>query len=83
MKTLVGAVAAGLPVLAAMSPAWAHLDPAEHGGIAGDPGHAFGADHVLATIALLAIIGGVAVAVWRWRRNAAAGTLTARSRRLK
>ena len=75
MKAIVSGIA-GLPALIAMSPAWAHLDPIEHG--SGSAGHAFGADHVLATIVLLAVIGGIAVVVWRSRRGAAESTVKQR-----
>ena len=81
MKRLLGhsIVATGGLMLAA-SPAWAHLDPVEHGGFAGAPDHAFGIDHVLATIGLVAIIVGISFAVWRSKRNAAASAVTERRR---
>lgn len=66
MKTRTGTLALGA-LLALSSPAFAHLDPAEHGSfLAGATHPLFGADHVLAMVAVglwAALLGGRAVLI--------------------
>lgn len=62
MKRLIAAAAL---LLATAAPAFAHLDPAEHGSLASGLSHPlFGADHILAMVAVglwAAMIGGRAI----------------------
>lgn len=60
----------GLALISGAADAFAHLDLIEHGGLAGNQSHPFDLNHVLATIAVVALVIGIGIGVRKgWQRS--------------
>jgi hydrogenase/urease accessory protein HupE len=76
IKSQIERAGVAVAVLAiAVSPAFAHLDPAEHAGLAGEAPHPFGVEHVVASIGIALVIAAIGFIEWRRRRAASARAL--------